>query len=123
MNRETGKKARAWKGMRAGYVAKHLWIVKHYGNASFCLFNKSHTIPKVKRFEWANISGSYRRDINDYIPLCPSCHRKMDIGEFCKYGHKFTEKNTRITKQGWRVCRTCQSIWNKDYYKRNVKRN
>lgn len=27
----------------------------------------------------------------------------------CKYGHEFTEDNTRITPQGWRVCRKCHA--------------
>jgi hypothetical protein len=25
----------------------------------------------------------------------------------CKYGHPYTEANTRITPQGWRACRAC----------------
>jgi hypothetical protein len=31
-------------------------------------------------------------------------HRKTH----CKWGHEFTEGNTRMTKQGHRACRTCQ---------------
>jgi hypothetical protein len=28
----------------------------------------------------------------------------------CHAGHEFTEKNTRLTKQGWRRCRECHRI-------------
>lgn len=27
----------------------------------------------------------------------------------CKHGHEFSEQNTKITKQGWRVCRKCRA--------------
>ena len=30
------------------------------------------------RFEWANISGEYKRDLNDWMNLCVSCHKKYD---------------------------------------------
>lgn len=73
-----GKKARRWKGMEAGYVAKHMWIKKHYGKASKCE-NPDCTYENPKRFEWANVSGEYRREVDDYIQLCPSCHRKRDM--------------------------------------------
>lgn len=29
------------------------------------------------------------------------------IQTHCKHGHEFTEENTRITTEGWRVCRAC----------------
>lgn len=28
----------------------------------------------------------------------------------CAHGHEFTEANTRITKDGWRACRTCHRL-------------
>jgi hypothetical protein len=58
------------------YVKVHKWIKKQLGAASYCANDRSH---KGKRFEWANISGEYKFDINDFKPLCPSCHRKMDF--------------------------------------------
>ena len=84
-----GEKSRRWKGESAGYAAKHMWITKHYGRASKCSLDSSH---KAKRYEWANISGEYKRDMSDYIELCPSCHRKMDLKQtHCKYSHEYTE--------------------------------
>ncbi len=99
-----GINSRAWKGESAGYVAKHLWIVKHYGNATQCSVDTEHV---ARRFEWHNISGEYKRDMSDWTQLCPSYHRKLHKGNHCKHGHEFTKKNTRICKNGWRHCRAC----------------
>ena len=44
-----GKDARRWKGDDAGYVAKHMWIVKHHGKADKCENDHSHA---SSRFEW-----------------------------------------------------------------------
>lgn len=114
MNREIGERARAWKGDKAGYVAKHSWIVKHYGNPTKC---ESCGTTEASRFEWANISGEYRRDKDDYKGLCPSCHRRSDYGDVCKRGHGFTEENTYWSKDGWRICRRCRADHNINYRK------
>jgi len=60
------------------YLQIHYWIRKLYGNAYYCSNDKLH---KAKRYHWANISGKYKRDINDYKQLCSSCHVKMDYTE------------------------------------------
>lgn len=73
-----GKVHPNWKGNKVGYISLHEWIRKRKGNAKKCVLNPSH---KSKRFEWANISGKYKRNVNDYIELCPSCHRKFDLGK------------------------------------------
>lgn len=65
----------AWKGDNAGYSSIHDWIDRRKGKASFCTFNKAH---KSTKFEWASLSHGFKRDVNDYISLCPSCHRKYD---------------------------------------------
>lgn len=73
-NRE--EKAYNWKGEKAGYQSKHQWVRKYYGKASYCSDDPSHV---SKRYEWANISRKYKRDISDWKQLCISCHRKFDI--------------------------------------------
>lgn len=108
-----GKSAGAWKGDKAGYVAKHMWIISHYGKASKCEHCDSKT---AKRYEWANISGNYEREVIDYKQLCPSCHRKWDFGSICGRGHFLTKDNTRITKEGWRSCRACHALRQREYY-------
>lgn len=69
-----------WKGAKASYEAQHSWVRRHKGVPSFCEkcgVNKP-PIGKKSWFEWANISGEYHRDLNDYMSLCPNCHQKMD---------------------------------------------
>lgn len=112
-----GANARAWKGEDASYYAKHMWIAKHYGKASCCENPKCKSV-NPKRFEWANISGEYHRDREDYKQMCPSCHRRMDIGNFCRKGHEFTLANTMVRTEGWRACRACMSDANKRYRRR-----
>lgn len=59
----------------SNYINIHYWVYKKYGKAKYCANNNDH---KSKRYEWANISGKYKKDISDWKQLCPSCHRKMD---------------------------------------------
>ncbi len=65
-----------WKGDKAGYYAMHDWIYRIKGSPKKCSHCKT---TKAKKFEWANKDHSYKRILNDYIPLCTSCHRKYDI--------------------------------------------
>lgn len=89
------------------YQEIHYWIRKNYGKATICEKDNSH---KSSRYEWANISGEYRRDISDYMQLCPACHKKMDSERtICKHGHEMTEENTYIDPRGFRTCRKCRN--------------
>jgi hypothetical protein len=127
MRGKFGKDSRRWKGDDASYVAKHMWIIKHYGNASKCSFNPSHV---ARRYEWANISGEYKRDISDYLELCPSCHRKYDYDKkalkrgngkkkICKHGHELTEHTIYVDSRGYRNCKECR----KESQKKRVKKH
>ena len=69
------EKHHGWKGNKVGYGALHIWLRRKLGSASYCSFDKSHT---ASRFHWANISGSYLRDFNDWTQLCPKCHKEYD---------------------------------------------
>ena len=104
---ETEDKSRCWKGHRAGYVAKHTWARKYLIKKDYCEYCKKQK-SQVSRLEFANISKQYYRKSSDWITLCPSCHRKKDKGNCCKYGHNYTPENTYIRKEGWRICKICQ---------------
>jgi len=59
----------------------HHWMLNHYGNATKCE-NKKCQSKNPKRYEWALRKGKqYERDRNNFIQLCPSCHRKYDYTE------------------------------------------
>lgn len=63
-----------WKGDEVGYFGIHRWITRKYGRADHCSFDSDHG----GLFEWANISGTYKRDIGDWSQLCVKCHREYD---------------------------------------------
>lgn len=62
----------AWKGNLVGYRNLHHWVTRHKGKPTFCSNNSAHIAPY---YHWANISGEYKRDLNDYQSLCPSCNK------------------------------------------------
>lgn len=102
------------KANKAGmskYIATHMWVYRHYGKATKC---EKCNQKKGYRFEWANISGDYKRDISDWMQLCQSCHKKQDHGEFCKRGHPY-EGNTLVRKDGNRQCKLCMKVATEKY--------
>lgn len=81
-------------GKKIHYDRLHGDIRKTYGNAIRCEFCNTKT---AKRYEWALKKGcSYSMNISDYIPLCPSCHRKYDMTEELKNKMRTSMKGKRI---------------------------
>lgn len=68
-----GRTPSNWKGDDAGYCAIHQWVAQHRGTPNRC--EECGTDEDI-RYEWANISGEYKRSLDDYRRLCVSCHRK-----------------------------------------------
>jgi hypothetical protein len=64
-----------YKGENVGYKGLHMWLRKDFGNPNRCSM-----CGKTGSIQWANISGEYRRDINDWKQLCSECHGKFDRG-------------------------------------------
>ncbi len=79
-----GESSYAWKGDDAGYSSIHKWIHRWKGRADHC----DGCGIKGKRYEWSNVDHKYRRVLDDYIPMCASCHRNYD-----KNNEKRTKKN------------------------------
>ena len=79
---EQNKKAKDGKRLyNDNYFNIHQWISRHYGKAYKCE-NIDCMHEFSKRYEWALINGmQHKRDINNYIQLCASCHRKYDFTE------------------------------------------
>jgi hypothetical protein len=79
----TGKKSSQWKGNKAKYQAIHSWIRRHYGKANKCECVDCNN--KSNQYQWALKPGyKYKRDINVFMMLCRSCHKKMDINKYTR---------------------------------------
>lgn len=62
-----------WKGNDVQYIALHSWIRRRKNKPKLCEFCN-----KRKPYDLANISGLYKRDINDFEWLCRKCHMIKD---------------------------------------------
>lgn len=66
----------AWKGDNVGYISLHKWVYRHRGSPKKC----EHCLSEEKKnYHWANKSHEYKRDLDDWIRLCVSCHKKYDL--------------------------------------------
>jgi hypothetical protein len=65
-----------WKGEDVGYHGIHKWVIRKLGTPKKCELCK--TI-KAKKYEWASKDHKYSRNLDDWMRLCTSCHRKFDI--------------------------------------------
>jgi len=73
-NHRRGKEHPAWKGDDVKYGSLHDWIRNHKPKPEFC-----EICNKYSPYDMANISGLYKRDINDFEWLCRKCHSKFDF--------------------------------------------
>jgi hypothetical protein len=64
-----------WKGNKVGNHGLHDWVKRKLGKPSKCEHCKSEV---AKKYEWANKSQKYKRDINDWLRLCTKCHADYD---------------------------------------------
>ena len=74
-NSKLGSNHWNWKGEEVGYIGIHHWVKKLLGRPKYCEHCK---MSYKKRYEWANISGEYKRDPLDWKRLCTSCHKIYD---------------------------------------------
>ena len=66
-----GDRNPTWKGDKVKYAGLHLWIQRQLGKAAVCVNGHIASV-----YYWANISGKYKRDVNDFRQLCNSCNGK-----------------------------------------------
>jgi hypothetical protein len=74
----SGEESVFWKGDEVGYSALHAWVRKVLGTPKECWECGTTT---AGRYEWANVSGEYKREVGDWARLCVSCHRKESIAK------------------------------------------
>lgn len=72
----TGENNKKWKGDNVGYYALHRWVRRTLGIPTRC----SRCGGTAKRLDWANVSREYKREKDDWIALCSTCHGKFDTG-------------------------------------------
>ncbi len=71
---QTGSMNSRWKGDEAGYQAMHLRMYRVRGRPFPC--SVCGTM-QARAYDWANLTGNYQ-DIEDYAPMCRSCHWRHD---------------------------------------------
>ncbi len=68
-----GQKNHKWKGNEVGYNALHGWVKNNKPKPKLC------ERCKIKPpYDLANISGKYKRDVNDFEWICRKCHMESD---------------------------------------------
>ena len=70
-----GEKNHKWMGDNVGYLGLHSWVKRQKGKASN--YKCEHCGRQAG--DWSNIDHNYYRDINDFVALCHSCHKKYDL--------------------------------------------
>ena len=71
------EKSPRWRGDNVGYSGLHCWVYKHKGRPTQCE-HCGKNILISRRIHWANKSGNYLRDLNDWLRLCSKCHKEYD---------------------------------------------
>ncbi len=107
-----GDKNPRWTGDNVSYGGVHDYISLHLGKPKNC--EKCGTDDSSKRYEWANISGEYKRDFEDWIRLCRQCHYSFDgYALFQNQKRKVREKMSN-NKSGFK--NVCQEKRSGRYY-------
>ncbi len=73
----SGEKNIMWRGDNVGYDALHNWVVRKLGKPMSCTVCGIKNL-KTIQYQWANISGKYKRDLNDWKRMCSKCHKLYD---------------------------------------------
>ena len=79
MNRTRLDKKPQWKGDEASYSSKHSRVRNLYGRPKKCeLCSRPNRTEGRSIIQYANISGLFLIEREDWKFLCPSCHKKFD---------------------------------------------
>lgn len=106
-SKKIGKLNPLWKGDQVGYDALHDWVLRNkifIGKCEICKLESNNR----RVIQAANISGEYKRDINDFVWLCNRCHYAFDsIKRANQYGVIGCEvkSNGYLTKEEKEKCK------------------
>ena len=118
-----GEKSPVWKGDKVSYKGIHNWIKRHKPEPDIC-----EICDLKKKLDLANISGEYKRDLDDWEYLCRKCHirkyhSKYQVDHICIIcGSKKTSKRTNDTTPRWcrGMCSKCYEIERKTRHLKNA---
>lgn len=79
------------------YNKVHQYIRRNWQPADFCT-QCGNTEPR--RYEWANVTGVYSKNLEDYLPMCVPCHRSFDYSDYQKDIHRERLKVQKIASKG-----------------------
>lgn len=65
-----------WVGDKIGYQGLHGYMRKYKEKSERC-----EHCNEIKKLDLANVSGEYKRDVNDFIWLCRKCHIAYDMSK------------------------------------------
>ncbi len=90
-----GKRNANWKGDDVGLESLHIWVLYRKPKPKFC--TKCNKRPA---YDLANISGEYKRDVNDFEWFCRKCHMESDgrSNNWIKKGSKMWMKRRKGNK-------------------------
>jgi len=88
---QKGEKHPNWKGNDVGYSALHKWVYRNLKKGTECCLCK-----RTKNLQFANKTGKYLRDRNDWLTLCCKCHCKFDK---VKKDKRFVWKDNKMIKR------------------------
>ena len=71
-----------WKGEEVGMVSLHKWVYRWKGCQKKC--EECGLDDPNRMYHWANISGEYKRDLDDFKRLCVPCHKRFDLDRLNK---------------------------------------
>lgn len=72
-----GEKNHQWKGDKVSYRSLHKWVERYLGKPSKCEQCGTDNL-SGRKIHWSNVSGAYRRELNDWQRLCAKCHKAYD---------------------------------------------
>lgn len=109
-----------WKGNKVGYRGIHTWVQNRKYKPKTCsICHKKKNEYGNEKLVLANLSGKYKRDLNDWIYCHQSCHQKEHI----KGNHKNIRFKKFINQEKNRQKKYSNSrkIYIRKYYKKNKK--
>jgi len=81
---------------KPSYRSIHMWVQLHKGKPDKC--SKCNCIGDKHRMHWVNISGKYKRELDDWIRLCSKCHGRYDKENGLRLRKNITKNKSKLTK-------------------------